>query len=231
MIRSVNCLHSSGKKQAIALLSEVASPELGPTIVTDDEGHPIDPHQLERSPHDQTVCTIVPLLFDIPEKGTPPPDAWYSKRHRCWQGAAAGTQVVQGGIPFAVTGEWTYAGCPYGTRPLVEWAAKHGKLRAKQLHPQDDPLQAADALCDRIRTGVVGEFETSWNHPVGSKRDRLVDQTQDDLRDQAMKMLHNGMRDIKVLPWDELRQTVSRLGVRWDLKTEMHVLNDSQNGP
>ena len=148
VIRSVNCLHSLGKQQAISLLLEVASREEGP-IVIDPEGE-LDsvPVQVLES-HDKRVCTIVPLLFDVPEEGTPPPDAWFCRETKKWLGAA-GTQVIQGGIPFNISGEWTSGGRRYATRPLVEWAAKHGRLRTERLQPQDDPLQAADALYDRV---------------------------------------------------------------------------------
>jgi hypothetical protein len=222
-------LHSLGKKQAISLLLEIASIETGGTIITDANGEAIDARQRERSPHDQTVCTIVPLLFEIPEKGTSPPDAWYSKRHRCW-GGAAGTRVVEGGIPFAITGAWTYGGYPYGTRPLVEWAEKHGKLRATQLDPQNDPLQAADALHDRIEAGGVSEFEELWQHIGKSSRDGIVSFLQEDLRAQAIGMLPKQMRDLAdAASWDSLRLRVKDAGLCWD--GESYVECATQNVP
>ena len=123
VIRSVNCLHSLGKKQAISLLLEVASPpDMGPIIATPDDTTEPDP-----SPHDQRVCMIIPLLFDVPDNGTPPPDAWYCADHRKWTGVA-GTQVLQGDIPFAITGEWTYGGKPdtntsFGRMGCQTWRA------------------------------------------------------------------------------------------------------------
>ncbi len=228
VIRSVNCLHSLGKKQAISLLLEVSSPKRPLSIITDADGNPVDEEQRKHYRYDQTVCMIVPLLFDIPAECTPPPDAWYCKRSGCWRWAA-GTQVVQGGIPFAITGEWDYGGRPYATRPLVEWAAKHGRLRAKRLHPEDNPLQAADALCDRLKSGVVGEFEQLYGVDE-STRAEIAERLRSDLRGQAVRMLHNGMRDVKALEWDEMCETVVRLGIRWDPKREMHMLADRQNG-
>ena len=163
VIRSVNCLHSLEKKRAISLLLEVAASCDEGRIVTDPEGELDSVPVIVLRGHDQRVCTIVPLLFDIPENGTPPPEAWYCSDNKKWRGAA-GTQVLQGDIPFAISGQWTYSGSPYPTRPLVEWADKHGKLRAKKLVPQDDPLEAADVLYGRIRSGAVTEFEQWWDH-------------------------------------------------------------------
>jgi hypothetical protein len=76
----------------------------------------------------------------------------------------------------------------------------------------------------------VIEFEDCWDHAVGVTRDKLKENLRDDLRVQAISMLHNGMRDIKALPWDALRRTVAQLGIRWDPKSEMHTLKDSQAG-
>ena len=221
VIRSVNCLHSLGKKQAISLLLEVASPpDMGPEV-GDTTKH--DP-----TPHDQRVCTIIPLLFDVPENGTPPPEAWYCTKSKRWQGAA-GDQVVQGDIPFAIFREWTYSGSPYPTRPLVEWAANHGKLRARKLIPQGDPLEAAEALHRRISTGTVIEFEQSWAHVDEAARTGIIEGLHRDLRAQAVRMLHNGMRDLKELPWDELRYQVGQRGIRWESTIEAHMLNGNPN--
>jgi hypothetical protein len=224
VIRSVNCLHSLGKKQAISLLLEVASPpDMGPQV-----GGPDDMTEPASSPHDQRVCTIIPLLFDVPENGTPPPEAWYCTKSKRWQGAA-GDQVVQGDIPFAIFGEWTYGGKVMPTRPLVEWAAKHGKLRAEKLVPQDDPLEAADALHRRISTGTVIEFEQSWAHVDEAARAGIIEGLHRDLRAQAIRMLHNGMRDLKDLPWDQLRNKVGERGIHWDSRIEAHMLSGNRN--
>jgi hypothetical protein len=224
VIRSVNCLHSLGKKQAISLLLEVASPpDMGPEVTT-----PGDTTKHNPTPHDQRVCAIIPLLFDVPEDGTPPPEAWYCTKSKIWQGAA-GDQVVQGDIPFSIFGEWTYNGSPYPTRPLVEWAANHGKLRAGKLIPQDDPLEAAEALYRRISTSTVIEFEQSWADVDEAARTGIIKGLHRDLRAQAVRMLHNGMRDLKKLPWDELRYQVGQRDIHWDPTIEAHILNGNLN--
>jgi len=41
-------------------------------------------------------------------------------------------------------------------------------------------------------------------------------------------MLHNGMRDLKVLPWDEMRNQVGQRGINWDSRTEAHMLSGSR---
>jgi hypothetical protein len=226
VIRSVNCLHSLGKNQAILLLREVASPpDEGQVIVAPDE------EAMERAlirGYDQKVCMIVPLLFDVPVNGTPPPEAWYCTDNKKWRGAA-GTQVLQGDMPFAVLGEWTYGGKVTPTRPLVDWAAKHGTLRAEKLVPQDDPLEAAEALHRRISTGTVIEFEQSWAHVDGAARAGIIEGLHRDLRAQAVRMLHNGMRDLKGLPWDELRHQVGQRGIHWDATIEAHMLSGDRN--
>jgi hypothetical protein len=189
VIQSVNCLRALGKKGAIALLFEVASvSDTGQVDSTDIDAKDWGPVR-----YDQTICTIIPLLFDVPDHGTPPPDAWYCAHHKKWIGVA-GTRVLQGDIPFAVMGEWTYDGLPEPTRPLVEWAANHGELRARNLVPQNDPLEAAEALHGRIKAGAVAEFEQWTEQFDKSARDGIVEGLQSDLRAQAIGMLHNGMR-------------------------------------
>ena len=71
------------------------------------------------------------------------------------------------------------------------------------------------------------EFENHWDHAMGVTREKLKENLRVDLRVQAISMLHNGMRDIKALPWDELRRTVAQFGIRWDPKSEMHTLKES----
>lgn len=225
VVRSVNCLHSLGKKKAISLLCEIASSDEAPTVV-DPEDAAVDVRVLNG--HDQRVCTIVPLLFAVPKEGTPPPNPWYCKRTQSWR-SAAGPQVIQGGIPFSITGVWTYGGRPYPTRPLVEWAAKHGQLRAKRLHPQDDPLRAADALYQRITEGLVVEFENWFDHVVGPGRDKFIEDLEKDLRAQAIRMLPNGMLDLKVVTWSELKAQLSSIGLRWDPEHQVYVSDDDRS--
>jgi hypothetical protein len=224
VIRSVNCLRALGKKQAIALLFEVASvSNMGRVVSKEsdvDDSVPVG--------YDQTIFMIIPLLFDVPENGTPPPEPWYSTVNKTWQGVA-GTQVIQGDIPFAISGQWTYGGSPYSTRPLVEWAAEHGRMRAKGLVPQDDLLEAAEALHRRISARTVTEFEEWLDQVDESARDRVIEGLKSDLRSQAVRMLHNGMRDLKVLPWEELRHQVEKRGIHWDSKIEAHMLSGSRS--
>lgn len=222
VIRSVNCLYSLGKKKAISLLLEIASSEEGP-IVVDPEVAAVDLQVLNR--HDQRVCTIVPLLFTVPKEGIPPPNAWYCKRTQSWRWAA-GNQVVQGGIPFSITGAWTYGGRPYPTRPLVEWAAKHGQLRANRLHPQDDPLEAADALYQRVTEGVVLEFENWFDCVVGAGRDQVVEDLKKELRTQTIKMLPTGMGGLKVVAWSELKEKLNSTRLRWDPEDQVYICDD-----
>ncbi len=224
VIRSVNCLRELGKEQAIALLFEVASVAQNGTSVSAK----MDTKNSIPVGCDQTICTIVPLLFNVPDDGTPPPDAWYCADRRKWTGVA-GMQVLQDDIPFAITGEWTYGGEPEPTRPLVEWAAKHGELRPRNLVPKDDPLEAAEALYRRISTGTVIEFEQYWPDADEAARTGIIKGLHRDLRAQAVRMLHNGMRELKELPWDELRYQVGQRGIHWESTIEAHMLNGNPN--
>lgn len=219
VIQTVNCLRALGKTCAISLLLEIASTDRGPVVIV-----PNDKHESQRvqvwNRDDQRACMIVPLLFDVPDNGTPPPDAWYCKQTHKWRGAA-GTQVIQGGIPFAITGQWNYSGSPFATRRLVEWAAKHGILRATELHPQDNPLQAADVLHDRIVSGVVLEFEQCWGHVGKLARAGIIEDLQSDLRAQATRMLP---KESRAAGWRDLQQLVKESGLSWDQELQVYRL-------
>ena len=112
VIRVVNCLQALGKVRAIALLREIA-PEDGRMPII-DPGLPLPITYGD----DQRAVLIIPLLFEVPDDGPMPPDAWYDNQARRWRSTAA-TQSLQGGIPFRICGECTYGGRKVAARPLV----------------------------------------------------------------------------------------------------------------
>ena len=164
---------------------------------------------------------MVPMLFEVPDN-SPPPSEWYDAAARRWCNTA-GTLFIQGGIPFRICGEWTYAGRPFVARPLVEWAAKHGTLRDNPLEPQDNPLQAADDLYNKIIAGGVPQCTDWWQMRPLSDRNKTA--IRDDLRAQAIRTLPKALQDRRDLSWDDLRNQVAQTGICWDRKTQAFVLS------
>lgn len=214
VIRSVNCLRALGKTQAIALLLEVASEtDIGRVASKESDADETVPVS-----YGQTISTIVPLLFEVPDHGTPPPDGWYCAKRKKWNGVAS-TRVLQGDIPFDIAGEWTYGGSPPLTRPLVEWAAENGRLREKPLEPQDDPLLAAADLFNKIVAGDVSIEE--WRMFAGGDD---LKKLRDSLREQAIRMLPLAHNDRRKMRWEEVKNIVAQSGVRWDRDSQAYVL-------
>ena len=219
-IRVVNCLRALGKDRAIALLREIA-PEDGMMPIID----PSLPIPITYG-DDQRVVLIIPLLFEVSKDGPPPPEAWYDKVSHRWCSVAA-TQSLQGGIPFRICREWTYGGRKLAARPLVEWAAEHGRIRDRPLEPQDDPLAAAEVLYSKIRAGENREF-LDWCQ-IGPRDCQNVTWIQDDLRAQAISMLPQSLKNRKDLGWDEMRKRVVQTGVHWDRDNQAYVIGDKHN--
>ena len=219
VIRSVNCLRALGKTQAIALLFEVASvSNIGRVVSKESDADDSVPVR-----YGQTINTIVPLLFEVPDHGTLPPDAWYCAKHKKWNGVAS-TRVLQGDIPFDIAGEWTYGGSPPLTRPLVEWAAENGRLREKPIEPQDDPLLAAAELFNKIAAGDVSIEE--WRMFAGGDD---LKKLRDSLREQAISMLPLAINDRRKVQWEEVKNIVAQSGVRWDRNSQAYVLTGTGN--
>ena len=168
VIRVVNCLHSLGKEQAIALLREIAPEDRRGGIVCDPES---TEYAEALAKHGDSlwdakrVCTIVPLLFDVEPGGTPPPEDWYDKGKWQWP-YWCGAFVVEDGIPFNTSGEWDLGGSLSTTLPLVDWAAAHGKLRETPLVPHGDPLAAADTLYFKVVARAIPQFPDHWRRGV-----------------------------------------------------------------
>ena len=162
VIRVVNCLHSLGRQQAIALLRQIAPEERSTVHDPEDTEEAEEVTKYEDSLWDaQSVSTIVPLLFEVEQGGVVPPAVWYDKDKRQWS-IGCGVLVVQDGIPFNACDVWQLEGSLGTTLPLVDWAAAHGKLRETPLDPQDDPLQAADVLYARVVARAVPQVPVQW---------------------------------------------------------------------
>ena len=136
VIRVVNCLHSLGRQQAIALLRQIAPEERSTVHDPEDTEEAAEVAKYEDSLWDaQSVSTIVPLLFEVEQGGVLPPAVWYDKDKRQWT-IGCGVLVVQDGIPFNACDVWQLEGSLGTTLPLVDWAAAHGKLRETPSIPK-----------------------------------------------------------------------------------------------
>ncbi len=144
VVRAVNYLHAMGKDQAVQTLR--AYVRYAPVNREFNREH---------APDQQRLCVIVPLLFvpnneDTLLPSAPEPilgrDASVTAKE--WESFDISTE---GDLPFhnVYFGAGTGPGDP-DRGYLVEWAVQYAKLRDKPLRPTDDPIQAADDLCEKL---------------------------------------------------------------------------------
>jgi hypothetical protein len=190
LVRAANHLQSLGKDKAIAALREFLK------LAYYDHAfrYCIDPENIDTS-NQYCLASLVPLVFDgVPQR----------ERIRVFEG-----------IPFKTVGMVSIRGYgPGSTRPLVEAAAKHGKLRKKPLRPTDNPLEAADTLsgkmADReLRPNLRGQAWRAIRHlvdPDSKRPPRLSSRAE----------------------WDKLKAKAAQLKIRWDEVRQEYVAGEER---
>jgi hypothetical protein len=194
LVRATNHLQSLGKDKAIAAMREFLELADDPVPLR----RRIDPTNIDTS-NQWCLASIVPLVFDgVRER----------EDIRVWQGIPFHTVVIRG---FSRPG-------PVSSRPLVDEAARIGTSRKKPLRPADNPLEAADALFDKIVEEGGGFRQERLNH----------------LRRQAWTAIrHLVDPGGKQSPdfssqesWDKLKAKVTQMKIRWDEKRQEYVAGE-----
>jgi hypothetical protein len=193
LVRAANHLKSLGKDKAIASLREFL--ELAyDTGYTRDR---IDPENIDTS-NQWCLASLVPLVFD---------NAGEKDDITVWQGIPFHTVVISG------TSGW-----PSSTRPLVDAADQHGTLIEKPLRPANNPLEAADALFEKIAKPADRDLQGFGN---GLRQH---------LREQAWRSIRHLLDRSEKSPdlssqaeWDKLKAKVVRLKIRWNEERQDYV--------
>jgi len=166
LIRAVNHLHSMGKSDAIRVLRDYAAKHY--------------------HGNDWRLEAIVPLLFaPIDFQEVLPPHPWFDPKQTSW---CLQCLVLEGDIPFNVFEGFTLGGYVEPTAPLVEWAARYGKLRENPLRPSADPWGAADRVFRRM-TANDGPLERTFGSRAMYREYR--NELRQRLRKQASMAAHH----------------------------------------
>jgi hypothetical protein len=212
LVRAVNRLHALGKEQAIAELRRFLK------ISTRSFCVERDPANIDTCDN-QCVFLIVRLLFEPAEPTGKRPEMRIGAMRpsppegdRSWP---LFPLALQDDIPFILIRGVILSGVPEDPSVHVDWAEKHGKLRARPLRPIDDPLAAVESLCALPRSN-------SWEMAM--------------LRDQAWKMVegvagpwrtpekerYSGAYDPKA-DCEKHQRILRQFKIKWDSAQEAYV--------
>jgi hypothetical protein len=205
LVRVVNYLQRLGKDRVIKTLRAYVryAPALDPLV---------KPH----CPDQQRLCWIIPLLFGpeyeddkLPSLGRNP-KSW---SRGSWEELMIS---VEGELPFHKVALAGRVGLPDpGRGYLVEWADLHGLLRDEPIRPTDDPLTAADDLCERLRQADKPINERSREHIRLQARRSL-----EHLFPAARQKWNDRMDE---RDWKLLKEAAGKLKIRWDEKEQKYV--------
>jgi hypothetical protein len=151
LVRAVNHLQSLGKQKAIAELREFLK------IARDSFRANRDPADIDTS-DEQCVFLIVRLLFELEVTSGTLPDLyigamWLRPEKTDSSFWPLYPLALQDDVPFLLIDGVLLSGYPQHPSSHVDWAEKHGKLRAQPLRPADDPIAAVDKLIAQPQTG------------------------------------------------------------------------------
>jgi hypothetical protein len=220
LVRAVNHLRALGKDKAIAELRKFL--KIARWSISNAERDPVNIDTSDK----QCVFLIVRLLFEPAKPGETlprmrigamfphPPDL----DKALWP---LFPLVVQDDIPFILIEGVNLDGLAEGPSAHVDWAEKHCKLRARPLHPSNDPLGAVDNLMALPQTARL---------TAGFSGDRGV------LRRQGWRMIKDltqqpeGRFDFLPYPgydantdWAQRKKIAAKLKIAWDDERQAYV--------
>jgi hypothetical protein len=194
LVRAANHLRWLGKEKSIEALREFLKLAYD-TGYTRDR---IDPENIDTS-NQWCLATLVPVVFDD-------------------VGARDDITVCQG-IPFHTVVINGTSGWPGSTRRLVDAAAQRGKLIQKPFRPADNPLEAADALFEKIgksKDRDEGGFSNGLHEHLREQAWRAVRHLVDPVRKQSPDLRYKAT-------WDKLKANAAQLKIRWDEEKQEYV--------
>ena len=211
VVRAVNHLRSLGKNDAIEALRAYVryAPQYGTGWESD-------------SADQQRLVWIIPLLFvpsnpdiKLPTLGRNPEFPEWTTGDK-WE-------------PFYISlaGDLPFHNVKFGGRRgkvdpdrgyLVEWVSKHAHLRAEPLRPVDDPLGAADGLCDKLSKDALNE-----DHAQALRYH---------IRQQAWRTIAHliSVEEKNRWPgwpsddeWERIKEEAAKLNIRWSEEAQDYV--------
>jgi hypothetical protein len=121
--------------------------------------------------------------------------------------------AIQDDVPFLLINGVLLAGYPQHPFSHLDWAEKHGKLRAQPLRPADDPIAAVDKLIAQPQIGRL----------CGSDTLKIM------LRYEAWQAIAHlvrvpmGGNDFNGAAWEERKKLAAKLKIRWDVDKQNYV--------
>jgi len=217
LVRAVNHLHSLGKAKAITELRDFLR------IARYSNGER-DPANIDTS-DGQCVFLIVRLLFEPEKRGDKLPDvgigAFIPFREEndvaLWP---LFPLALQDDIPFVLNEGVILGGLAEHPGSHVNWAEKHGKLRARPLWPADDPLRAVDKLAALPQTARLGLPDRGVLRRQGWKT--IAHLAQRPAGSQDFWPDHRGKYDANA-DWEAHKRIAAKLKIRWDEKLQRYV--------
>jgi hypothetical protein len=224
LIRAVNHLHSLGKDKAIAELRRFLK------IARWSDQVARDPANIDTSDY-QCVFLIVRLLFTPAEPGEKLPWMYIGamipsppKGDLSWP---LFPLALHEDVPFMLIHGVSLGGAPENPAAHVDWAEKHGRLRAKPLRPSDNPLAAVESLCALPQTQrLLGRASNAWGMDLLR---RQAWRTVEDVVRQSRTAMKEpfGLKDDARLDWEQCKKTVQGLKIRWDVAKQAYVADYS----
>jgi hypothetical protein len=216
LVRAVNHLHALGKDRAIETLRAYVQYATAKADL-DERKSP-----RKSAPDQQRLCFIIPLLFvPVDENVELPSLSSDSQRvtKKNWEGFDIS---VQGDLPFHSVAIGFRSGPPDPPRGyLVRWAARHARLREKPLRPTDDPLKAADEVCERLlkRETEGGDYRDVLKNHIRQQAWRTIKP----LLPQEERTRFSGWLFDDDRDWKPLKEAAAKLTIRWSETEQKYV--------
>jgi hypothetical protein len=202
LVRASNHLRSLGKDRTIKALREFVRIARDPGYGGNERR---DPEDIDTS-NQWCLATLVPLVFEKASPKDEDPPLW-THEITIWEG-----------IPFHNVRIGATTGWPPRSEPLVEWAAKHGKLIVRPLIPTDRPLEAADGLFDEL--GRTKNRERELRQHLRLQAWRMIGQL---VEPGSQPRKADAERLDSEPEWKRLKARAARLTIRWSKERQEYV--------
>lgn len=202
LIRAVNSLQRSGKKEAIRWLRKYARLTEG-----DDQTH-------------QVIAWIVQVLFEPAQPGTrhPFPSTWHhpimsvSDDKDQWPRDPI---AIVHDVPFMVGQSFgAFSGPPPRPSEHIDWAQRHAVIRTRPLHPTLNPMEAADNLLRSRRFKRAEIAEGQWPQMRAS----ICNQALIAIGDS--QPIDSRTRQTMTADWHQRMKEVARRNLKWDAERQ-----------
>jgi hypothetical protein len=217
LVRAVNHLQSLGKSKAISEMREFLR------IARDSRGVDRDPANIDTSDY-QCIFLIVRLLFEPENASEPLPPMRIGGMYPSPQKADESLWplfplALQDDVPFVLIECAVLSGLPEPPSLHVDWAEKHGRLRAKPLRPADDPILAVDKLIALRQTQRL----LDWHSPLVLRRQAWRAIASLARRPPPLGDLVSRTKEENDAEWEQCKRIAAQLRLRWDTKQQNYV--------